>query len=122
MVSSRSEIFQLQFFFRIVLCLVTNGAERLLNTSFDSKFKLAFWSSSSRCLRMSSACAFWASASFVVLRFHDGLKFCKFSGLAFEFVGDQSASLIGFFAGNRLPFPANAFLDLSVDLLPGRGH
>ena len=32
---------QLQFFFRIVLCFQTNGAERLLNTSFDSKFEFA---------------------------------------------------------------------------------
>jgi hypothetical protein len=57
---------------------------------------------------------------FLVLGFHDGLKFCELLGLALDFVRDKSASLIRLFDGDRLPFTANAFLDLSVDLLPGR--
>ena len=78
--------FQLQFFFCIVLRFVTNCAERLLNAGFDGQVELALLVVELALLANRLRLGILRFGEFLVLRFDNGLKICKFSRLTFEFV------------------------------------
>ena len=88
---------QLQFFFRIVLCFVTNGAERLLNTSFDGQLEFALLVVELPLLANELGLRLLGVGQFVVL----GLDDCSSSASSLALPSSSSeTSLRAFFASS----------------------
>ena len=106
-------LFVLGFFFGLLRVAVKPSCTRFSTVSSSSRLA----SSSSRCFLISSACAFWASASFASRLFSTSCKFGQFPRLCSRSAAAGLLRLFGFFGGDPGAVLFQLLCNLIGDLL-----